>query len=250
VLAAAGEAPFSCNDTKQSEPESRSYPPVEGFLRPSSGHTQIVDPSRTTGSAADFLPEERSLPALRGAAAGCRGCQLWQTGTQAVFGEGAQTARLMLVGEQPGDQEDLAGRPFVGPAGRLLDKALDEAGIDRADTYVTNAVKHFKWKARGKRRIHQKPSWAEITACRPWLEAELEVVRPQVLVLLGATAAQSVLGREFRVTQHRRQLVESDLAPAVTATIHPSAILRGDPAEREAELATFVGDLRFVAGLL
>jgi DNA polymerase len=209
-----------------------------------------VEPDQETGSAADFLPEERSLSALREAAAGCRGCHLWQLGTQTVFGEGAETARLMFVGEQPGDQEDLAGKPFVGPAGRLLDRALEEAGIDRADTYVTNAVKHFKWQARGKRRIHQKPTWAEMTACRPWLEAELDVVQPQVLVLLGATAAQSLLGREFRVTQNRRRLVESDLAPAVTATIHPSAILRGDPARREAELAAFVGDLCFVAGLL
>ena len=206
--------------------------------------------AKETGSAADFLPKGRSLSALKGAAAGCRGCHLWELGTQTVFGEGAETARLMLVGEQPGDQEDRAGRPFVGPAGRLLDEALEDAGIDRADTYVTNAVKHFKWQARGKRRIHQKPNWAETTACGPWLEAELEAVQPQVLVLLGAVAAQSVLGRQFRVTQNRRQLVESGLAPAVTATIHPSAILRGDPERRNEELAAFVGDLRFAAALL
>jgi len=156
----------------------------------------------------------------------------------------------MFVGEQPGDLEDRAGKPFVGPAGRLLDKALAEAGIDRSATYMTNAVKHFKWQARGKRRIHQKPTWAEITACRPWLEAELAVVRPRVLVLLGATAAQSLLGREFRVTQNRRKLVESDLAEAVTATIHPSAVLRGEADRREAEFAEFVDDLRFVASLL
>jgi uracil-DNA glycosylase family protein len=156
----------------------------------------------------------------------------------------------MLVGEQPGDQEDRAGSPFVGPAGRLLDKALAEAGIDRSAAYLTNAVKHFKWQARGKRRIHQKPTWAEITACRPWLEAELGVVQPRVLVLLGATAAQSLLGRQFRVTQNRRKLIESDLAEAVTATIHPSAILRGEPDRREAEFAAFVDDLRFAAGLL
>jgi len=209
-----------------------------------------VGRAKETGSAADFLLKERSLSALKGAAAGCRGCHLWELGTQTVFGEGAETARLMLVGEQPGDQEDRAGRPFVGPAGRLLDEALEDAGIDRADTYVTNAVKHFKWQARGKRRIHQKPSWAETTACGPWLEAELEAVQPQVLVLLGAVAAQSVLGRQFRVTQNRRQLVESGLAPAVTATIHPSAILRGDPERRNEELAAFVGDLRFAAALL
>jgi DNA polymerase len=157
---------------------------------------------------------------------------------------------VTFVGEQPGDQEDRAGKPFVGPAGRLLDKALTEAGIDRSATYMTNAVKHFKWQARGKRRIHQKPTWAEITACRPWLEAELAIVHPRVLVLLGATAAQSLLGREFRVTQNRRTLVESNLADAVTATIHPSAILRGEPEQRETEFAAFVDDLRFVASLL
>jgi DNA polymerase len=156
----------------------------------------------------------------------------------------------MFVGEQPGDQEDKAGMPFVGPAGRLFDEALEAAGIDRSTTYVTNAVKHFKWQARGKRRIHQKPNWTEMTACRPWLEAELAVVKPKVLVLLGATAAQSLLGRQFRVTQHRGELVESDLAEAVTATIHPSAILRGEPEQRERELATFVADLKFVASLL
>jgi uracil-DNA glycosylase len=206
--------------------------------------------ARAAMSAANFLPEELSLPALREVASGCKGCELWKLGTQTVFGEGPDSARVMFVGEQPGDQEDRAGRPFVGPAGRLLDSALLEAGIDRSATYMTNAVKHFKWQARGKRRIHQKPNWTEITACRPWLEAELAVVQPRVLVLLGATAAQSLLGREFRVTQNRRKLVESDLAEAVTATIHPSAILRGDPERREAELAAFVDDLRFVAGLL
>ena len=204
----------------------------------------------TTGSAAEFLPQTLSLPALRKAAAGCKGCHLWELGTQSVFGEGALSAEIMFVGEQPGDQEDLAGRPFVGPAGRLLDRALAEAGIDRSLTYMTNAVKHFKWQARGKRRIHEKPSWAEITACRPWLEAELAVVEPRVLVLLGATAAQSLLGRQFRVTQNRRKLVESDLAEAVTATIHPSAILRGEPERREAEFAAFAEDLRFVKSLL
>jgi uracil-DNA glycosylase len=201
-------------------------------------------------SAAEFLPQEIALPALRQAAAGCKGCHLWQLGTQTVFGEGPESAPVMLVGEQPGDQEDKAGKPFVGPAGRLLDKALAEAGIDRSGAYLTNAVKHFKWQARGKRRIHQKPTWAEITACRPWLEAELAVVQPRVLVLLGATAAQSLLGRQFRVTQNRRRLIESDLAEAVTATIHPSAILRGEPDRREAEFAAFVDDLRFAAGLL
>ena len=206
--------------------------------------------ARTTTSAANFLPQELSLPALREAAGGCKGCDLWRLGTQTVFGEGPESAGVMFVGEQPGDQEDRAGKPFVGPAGRLLDKALVEAGIDRSATYMTNAVKHFKWQARGKRRVHQKPAWAEITACRPWLEAELTVVLPRVLVLLGAVAAQSLLGREFRVTQNRRKLIESDLAPAVTATIHPSAVLRGAPERREAEFAAFVDDLRFVVTLL
>jgi uracil-DNA glycosylase family protein len=203
-----------------------------------------------TGSAADFLPPRLNLTALREAASGCRGCHLWQVGTQTVFGEGARDAQVMFVGEQPGDQEDKAGKPFVGPAGRLLDDALAEAGIDRSLTYVTNAVKHFKWQARGKRRIHQKPNWAEMTACRPWLEAELAVVRPRVLVLLGATAAQTLLGRQFRVTQWRGRFVDSDLAEAVTATVHPSSILRGEPSEREANFAAFVDDLRVVAKLL
>jgi uracil-DNA glycosylase len=200
--------------------------------------------------AEDFLPDHRSLPALRAAAATCEGCQLFARATQTVFGEGPEDVAMMLVGEQPGDQEDREGKPFVGPAGRLLDSALEQAGIDRSATYLTNAVKHFKWQARGKRRIHQKPNWTEMTACRPWLEAELAVVRPRVLVLLGATAAQSLLGREFRVTQSRRTLIESDLAPSVTATIHPSAILRGEPQQREAELDRFVDDLRFAASLV
>jgi uracil-DNA glycosylase len=207
-------------------------------------------PTKASGSAADFLPSTRSLQALREAAAGCKGCSLWELGTQTVFGEGAASAEIMFVGEQPGDQEDRAGRPFVGPAGQLFDKALAAAEIDRSLTYTTNAVKHFKWKARGKRRIHQKPNWSEITACRPWLEAELEAVEPHVLVLLGATAAQSLLGRQFRVTQNRGKLLDSDLAESVTATIHPSAILRGEPEQRESEFAAFVDDLRFVKSLL
>jgi len=231
-------SPLFRTDTQQSAAESGWYPPVEGFLFPTSGHR-----------GGNFLPKELSLPALREAAAGCKGCHLWKLGTQTVFGEGPESAGVMFVGEQPGDQEDRAGKPFVGPAGRLLDKALAEAGIDRSATYMTNAVKHFKWQERGKRRIHQKPTWAEITACRPWLEAELAVVHPRVLVLLGATAAQSLLGREFRVTQNRRTLVESSLAEAVTATIHPSAILRGEPEQKETEFAEFADDLRFVASL-
>jgi uracil-DNA glycosylase family protein len=203
-----------------------------------------------TGTAAEYLPERLSLTALREAAASCRACPLWQTGTQTVFGEGAKRSEVMFVGEQPGDREDREGRPFVGPAGRLLDEALVEAGIDRSKTYVTNVVKHFKWQARGKRRIHAKPNWAEITACRPWLDAELEVVKPEVLVCLGATAAQALLGRSFRVTRERGRPVESDLAPCVLATIHPSAILRADPETRAAERAAFVDDLEVVASLL
>ena len=203
-----------------------------------------------TGSAADFLPSRMTLPALRDAVQGCRGCPLYKNATQAVFGEGTRSAAVMLVGEQPGDQEDRAGRPFVGPAGKLLDRALEEAGIDRRATYVTNAVKHFKWEPRGKRRIHAKPSWSEVAACRPWLEAELAVVKPTALVLLGAVAAQGLLGKQFRVTRQRGELVDSPLAPYVTATIHPSAILRGEPADRERELARLVDDLRRVAALL
>jgi uracil-DNA glycosylase family protein len=203
-----------------------------------------------TGSAADFLPARPTLPSMRDAVQGCRGCELYENASQAVFGEGTRSAAVMLVGEQPGDQEDRAGRPFVGPAGKLLDRALEEAGIDRKATYVTNAVKHFKWEARGKRRIHAKPSWSEVAACRPWLEAELAVVKPTVLVLLGAVAAQGLLGKQFRVTKQRGELVDSPLAPYVTATIHPSAILRGEPADRERELSRLVDDLRKVAALL
>jgi uracil-DNA glycosylase family protein len=192
-----------------------------------------------------------SLTELRAEAAGCRACPLWKTGTQTVFGEGAARASVMLVGEQPGDQEDKAGRPFVGPAGRVLDEALEAAGVDRGSAYVTNAVKHFKWEARGKRRIHAKPSWSEVAACRPWLDAELEAVRPRVLVCLGATAAQALLGRDFRVTRQRGTWVESDLAEHVTATIHPSAILRQrTEEERHAEMKRFVADLQLVKSVL
>jgi uracil-DNA glycosylase family protein len=202
-------------------------------------------------SAAAFLPEKLSLSALREAAAGCRACPLWEKGTQTVFGEGQRKAEVMLVGEQPGDQEDKAGAPFVGPAGRVLDRALEEAGVDRSLAYVTNAVKHFKWEPRGKRRIHAKPNWSELAACRPWLDAELEVIAPRVLVCLGATAAQSLLGKQFRVTKSRGEWVESDLAEHVTATIHPSAILRQrDEDAREAEFASFVDDLKLVAAVL
>jgi DNA polymerase len=202
-------------------------------------------------SAAPWVPERPTLPRLREAVDGCRGCPLWRTATQAVFGEGRARAPVMLVGEQPGDQEDIEGRPFVGPAGRVLDDALADAGIDRDATYVTNAVKHFKWEARGKRRIHAKPTWSETMACRPWLEAELAVVKPRVLVCLGATAAQSLLGKQFRVTKQRGEWIDSELAELVTATIHPSAILRQRDADaRHAEMARFVDDLRKVAGVL
>jgi len=201
-------------------------------------------------SAAELASGRRSLTALRDAAAGCRACDLWKKGTQTVFGEGGRSAELMFVGEQPGDREDLAGRPFVGPAGKLLDEALEEAGIDRRVVYVTNVVKHFKWKARGKRRIHDKPSWSEIAACRPWLDAELEVVAPRALVLLGATAAQSLLGRQFRVTRQRGELLESELAEIVVATVHPSSILRAQDADREREFAALVDDLTVVASAL
>jgi len=200
-------------------------------------------------TAAPLVPDRPSLPKLREAAAGCTACDLYKTGTQTVFGEGARSADALFVGEQPGDQEDKAGKPFVGPAGRLLDEALEDAGVDRTQVYVTNVVKHFKWVGRGKRRIHQKPNWTEIAACRPWLEAELAVVAPRVLVCLGATAAQALLGRQFRVTKERGRPVESDLAEHVLATIHPSAILR-DPETREQEYAAFVDDLKTVAALL
>jgi uracil-DNA glycosylase len=202
-------------------------------------------------TAAPFVPDRPTLPKLRAAAAGCTACHLYKLGTQTVFGEGSANADVVFVGEQPGDQEDLAGRPFVGPAGRVLDEGLAAAGIDRSQVYVTNAVKHFKWEPRGKRRIHQKPNWAEMTACRPWLEAELAVVQPDVLVCLGATAAQSLLGRQFRVTKMRGVPVESELAPTVMATVHPSSILRApDEAARQEAMRDFIRDLKAVAKLI
>src|SRR5436190_19301614 len=210
-----------------------------------------MPPSVDTGTAAEYLPERLSLASLREAAGGCQACPLWRTATQTVFGEGAARSELMLVGEQPGDREDREGHPFVGPAGRLLDEALEEAGIDRTKAYVTNVVKHFKWEPRGKRRIHAKPNAVEIAACVPWLEAELEVVKPRVLVCLGATAAQALLGRQFRVTHDRGKWIESPLAPHVMATVHPSSILRSPDSEtRHAEMADFIADLRPVAEAL
>jgi uracil-DNA glycosylase family protein len=201
-----------------------------------------------TNSAARFVPGRRTLASLREAAEGCTGCELYKRGTQTVFGEGPRSATIMVVGEQPGNDEDLAGRPFVGPAGRLLDRALAEAGLDRSDLYVTNIVKHFKWKPQGKRRIHDKPSASEVEACRPWFEAELELVRPEVLVCLGATAARAVLGRQFLISAERGKFVPSPLAPRVFATVHPSALLRmPDEETRHAEMNRFVEELKLVA---
>jgi len=199
------------------------------------------------GSAASLIPERPTLDGLREAAAGCKACPLWENATQTVFGEGAADADVVFVGEQPGDREDLEGRPFVGPAGKLFDEALVEARIDRSQVYVTNVVKHFKWKPQGKRRIHQKPNWREIGACRPWLDAELAVLKPRVLVCLGATAAQALLGRDFRVSRQRGELVDSPLAPKAMATVHPSSILRAE--DRDTQFREFVRDLEKVAGL-
>ena len=191
------------------------------------------------------MPSRPTLSKLKLAAAGCMACDLWKRGTQTVFGEGKPTSTVMFVGEQPGNQEDLQGKPFVGPAGNLLDKALAEAGIDRTKVYVTNVVKHFKWEPRGKRRIHKKPNAAEINACRPWLEAEIRVVQPRVIICLGSTAAQAILGPKFRVSTQRATFVPSPLAPFVTATVHPSSILRAPSDEqRREEMARFIGDLK------
>jgi len=202
-------------------------------------------------TAAPLIPRTLTLPALRAAAAGCTACPLHLTGRQTVFGEGLASARVVLLGEQPGDSEDRIGRPFVGPAGKLLDRALAEAGIDRKLVYVTNVVKHFKWTAQGKRRLHEKPNALEIGACRPWLEAELEVLRPDVLVCLGATAAQALLGRTFKVTKMRGEILRHELAQAVMATVHPSSILRApDDEARHREMGLFVRDLRRIAPLL
>ena len=204
-----------------------------------------MPPRNPYPTAAPFLPDKLSMSALREAVQGCRGCPLYANATQAVFGKGKLKAEVMLVGEQPGDQEDLAGAPFVGPAGKVLDRALEAAGIDRGATYVTNAVKHFKWKPRGTRRIHDKPTWTETLACRPWLEAELTLVKPRALVLMGATAAQALLGRSFKVTQERGKPLDSELAGLVVATIHPSAVLRAE--NRDAMFAGLVNDLRVVS---
>ena len=207
--------------------------------------------SKPTGSAAELIPDRPTLATVRAASKDCQACELWRRGTQTVFGEGRRQAQLMFVGEQPGNDEDLSGHPFVGPAGKLLDRALAEAGIDRSAVYVTNVVKHFKWEPRGKRRIHKKPSAGEIAACRPWLDTEIALVKPRAIVCLGATAAQALLGRQFRVTAHRGEFVASPLAPLVLATVHPSSILRApDDETRRAETKAFTDDLRTVAKAL
>jgi uracil-DNA glycosylase family protein len=202
-------------------------------------------------TTAEFIPEHPSLRALREEVQRCRGCDLYRYATQAVFGEGPRAARIAMVGEQPGDEEDRQGHPFVGPAGKLLNKALAEADIDRSEVYVTNAVKHFKFEERGKRRLHKKPRMSEIKACNPWLEAEMSLIKPEVIVCLGATAAQALLGSKYRLTQERGRFVEHRLAPLVTATIHPSAVLRAPDAEqRHEEYRKFVADLKTVRNLL
>ncbi len=196
-------------------------------------------------AAQELIPQAPTLLRLRDAAAGCRACDLYKTGTQTVFGEGAEQASVMFVGEQPGDREDVEGKPFVGPAGRLLDEALEAAGIDRGRVYITNAVKHFKWKPQGKRRLHQRPNAAEISACRPWLDAEIGLIKPKILVLLGATAAQALLGRDFRVSLQRGQFIERPGLPLIMATVHPSSILRApDDESRQIEMEAFVRDLK------
>lgn len=205
----------------------------------------------TESSAKEFFPARKSLKAFRDAAADCKACDLWERGTQTVFGEGARHADVLFVGEQPGNEEDLTGTPFVGPAGRLLDEALIAAGIDRSRTYVTNVVKHFKWEPRGKRRIHKKPNATEIHACRPWLEAEIGLVKPKIIVCLGATAAQALLGPKFKVSKQRGQFIESTLAPYLMATVHPSSILRApDDATRHLEKRRFIDDLKKLAHVL
>lgn len=222
--------------------------------RADSGERRTANGKHRAGiSAAPYIPEKLTIPNLQESAKSCKGCDLWRNATQTVFGEGPAKALVMLVGEQPGDQEDRQGHPFVGPAGGLLDQALSEAGIDRDDVYVTNVVKHFKWVATqtGKRRIHKKPRHSEIEACRPWLDAELQVVQPRVLVCLGASAAQALVGKQFRVTQDRGKPIQSELAPFVMATVHPSSILRApDSRERERQREEFVRDLKRAAELL
>jgi uracil-DNA glycosylase len=222
---------------RHSDPELPPAPaPPRGDRRTKEG---------AAGTALPLVPERPTLAALRSAAASCRACDLWERGTQTVFGEGVQGTDLMFVGEQPGDREDQEGHPFVGPAGRLLERAIAEAGLDRDRIYITNVVKHFKWEPRGKKRIHQKPNAGEIRACRPWLDAEIAVIRPRAVVCLGATAAQALLGKDFKVTKHRGEPRPSALAPIVMGTVHPSSILRApDEEARRREMEAFVADLR------
>lgn len=215
--------------------------------KPKGQRSKSKDPDSVAkeSSAADLIPKQLTLQGLQAAAADCKACDLWLSGTQTVFGEGRRRARIMFIGEQPGNEEDLAGKPFIGPAGRLLDAALEAAGIDRAQAYVTNVVKHFKWEPRGKRRIHKKPNAREIAACQPWLKAEIALIQPEVIVALGATAAQALLGPQFRVTKQRGEFIESPLAPYVMATVHPSSILRApDDETRQLEHHRFIADLK------
>ena len=213
--------------------------------------SQTSEDLKESKDAEEFFPDRKTLPAFREAAADCRACDLYKRGTQTVFGAGTRNAEVLFIGEQPGNDEDLEGEPFVGPAGKLLDKALEEAGIDRQKAYVTNVVKHFKWEPRGKRRIHKKPNAKEIAACRPWLEAEIEIVKPKVIVCLGATAAQALLGSKFRVSKDGGKFIESDLAPYIIATVHPSAILRApDDETRHEQKRRFIDDLKKVADVL
>lgn len=222
------------------------------MLRPRSMKDGSLPPPKPEpGHEYPELPERTSLPGYRESAAHCRACDLWKNATQTVFGEGKRTSKVVFVGEQPGDKEDIAGRPFVGPAGRVLDEALEAAGIDRSTVYVTNAVKHFKWRKAGKRRLHEKPGRSEIQACRLWLDAELAILKPRVVVCLGATAAQALISPAFKVTKERGKLIASPLAPHVVATVHPSSILRAyDEAAREEEMRAFIADLRVVARLI
>jgi uracil-DNA glycosylase len=200
------------------------------------------------GAAEELIPDQPTIASVTEAAKECKACRLWERATQTVFGEGSEGAEVVMVGEQPGDREDIEGRPFVGPAGKLLDRALEEAGIDRTKVYITNVVKHFKWTPKGKKRIHKKPAADEIAACRPWLSSEVELVKPKVVVCLGATAAQALIGRTFRVSRERGQFLKSPLAPLITATVHPSSILRApDEESRDMEMKLFIQDLAKVA---
>ena len=227
------------NPEAMATPKEKAAPPAR------------IEKLKEKSAAYELIPERPTLAKLADAAASCTACALYKNATQTVFGEGTNESEVMMIGEQPGDQEDLQGRPFVGPAGKLLDKGLEEAGIDRSKVYVTNVVKHFKWTPRGKRRIHKKPNAEEIAACRPWLEAELAQVQPQILVCLGATAAQAIMGSSFRLTQHRGEFLESPLAPLVTATVHPSSILRApDDESRHQAMVDFVADLKVIAKAL